>query len=83
MSLWQHLMINVFLIILVVMAICALEVKNLINSVIMLAVFSLVLSIVFYYLKAPDVAMAEAAVGAGVSTVIFVIAIHRTGGGRK
>ena len=76
-------MINVFLIILVVMAICALEVRNLMNSVIMLAVFSLVMSIVFYYLKAPDVAMAEAAVGAGVSTVIFVITIHRTGGGRK
>ena len=53
-------MINVFLLILVVMAICALEVRNLINSVIMLAVFSLVMSIVFYYLKAPDVAMAEA-----------------------
>ena len=76
-------MINVFLLILMVMAICALEVRNLINSVIMLAVFSLVLSIVFYYLKAPDVAMAEAAVGAGVSTVIFVTAIHRTGGGQK
>ena len=76
-------MIGVFLLILVVMAIIALEVKGLINSVIMLAVFSLILSLVFYYLKAPDVAMAEAAVGAGVSTVIFVTAIHRTGGGRE
>lgn len=76
-------MIGVFLLILVAMAIIALEVKGLINSVIMLAVFSLILSLVFYYLKAPDVAMAEAAVGAGVSTVIFVTAIHRTGGGRE
>lgn len=76
-------MINIFLLILVVMAIHALEVKDLINSVIMLAVFSLVMSLVFYYLKAPDVAIAEAAVGAGVSTVVFVTAIHRTGGGRK
>ncbi len=76
-------MINIFLLILMVMAVCALEVKDLINSVIMLAVFSLLMSLVFYYLKAPDVAMAEAAVGAGVSTVVFVIAIHRTGGGRQ
>lgn len=76
-------MINIFLLILVVMAIYALEVNDLINSVIMLAVFSLLMSLVFYYLKAPDVAIAEAAVGAGVSTVVFVTAIHRTGGGRK
>lgn len=76
-------MITIFLLILVAMAICALETNNLINAVIMLAVFSLIMSMVFYYLKAPDVAMAEAAVGAGVSTVIFVIAIHRTGGGGR
>jgi len=75
-------MINVFLLILVVMAVYALEVRDLVNSVIMLAVFSLLMSLVFYYLRAPDVAMAEAAVGAGVSTVIFMTAIHRTGGGR-
>ncbi len=65
------------------MAIWAIEVKDLINAVIMLSVFSLVMSIIFYYLKAPDVAMAEAAVGAGVSTVIFMTAIYRTGGGQK
>ncbi len=76
-------MINVFLFILVTMAIWAIEVKDLINAVIMLSVFSLVMSIIFYYLKAPDVAMAEAAVGAGVSTVIFMTAIYRTGGGQK
>jgi len=75
-------MINVFLLILVVMAVYALEVRDLVNSVIMLAVFSLLMSLVFYYLRAPDVAMAEAAVGAGVSTVIVMTAIHRTGGGR-
>jgi len=75
-------MINVFLLILVVMAVYALELRDLVNSVIMLAVFSLLMSLVFYYLRAPDVAMAEAAVGAGVSTVIFMTAIHRTGGGR-
>ena len=76
-------MINIFLLIMVIVAVCALEVRDLISSVIMLAVFSLLMSLVFYYLKAPDVAMAEAAVGAAVSTVIFVTAIHRTGGARE
>ena len=76
-------MINIFLLIMVIVAVYAIEVRDLISSVIMLAVFSLLMSLVFYYLKAPDVAMAEAAVGAGVSTVIFVTAIHRTGGARE
>ena len=71
-------MINIFLIVLVVMAILVIETKDLINSVIMLAVLSLVMSLVFYYLKAPDVAITEAAVGAGVSTVIFLAAIRKT-----
>ena len=76
-------MINIFLLIMVIVAVYAIEVRDLISSVIMLAVFSLLMSLVFYYLKAPDVAMAEAAVGAAVSTVIFVTAIHRTGGARE
>ena len=71
-------MINIFLLVLVVMAILVIETKDLINSVIMLAVLSLVMSLVFYYLKAPDVAITEAAVGAGVSTVIFLAAIRKT-----
>ncbi|MGO4834718.1 Na(+)/H(+) antiporter subunit B [Rhizobiaceae sp. 2RAB30] len=33
-------------------------------------------------LAAPDVAMAEAAIGSGLSTLIFLYAIRRTGGGR-
>ena len=42
------------------------------------AAFSFLLSIEFYILQAPDVAIAEAAVGAGVSTAIFLIAIRAT-----
>ncbi len=71
-------MINIFLLVLVVMAILVIETKDLVNSVIMLAVLSLIMSLVFYYLKAPDVAITEAAVGAGVSTVIFLAAIRKT-----
>jgi uncharacterized MnhB-related membrane protein len=32
-------------------------------------------------LAAPDVAMAEAAIGSGLATLIFLYAIRRTGGG--
>jgi len=72
-------MLIVFLIMLPVLALVALEIKNLLSAVIVLGAFSLVLSLVFYYLHAPDVAIAEAAIGSGFATVIFLIAIKKRG----
>ncbi len=57
----------------------ALRSRDLIVSVIYLAAMSLVLSAEFYMLQAPDVAIAEAAVGAGLTTAIYVTAIKKTG----
>lgn len=62
--------------VLVVSAFFALWFKDLISSVIAFAVFSLMMALEFYLLQAPDVAMAEAAIGAGLSTTIFVISIR-------
>ena len=62
----------------IISAFFALRFKDLIASVISLAIMSLLLSIEFYILQAPDVAIAEAAVGAGLSTAIYVIAIRKT-----
>lgn len=56
----------------------ALRFKDLLASVISLAIMSLLLSIEFYILQAPDVAIAEAAVGAGLSTAVYVIAIKKS-----
>ena len=72
-------MLIVFLIMLPLLALVALEIKNLLSAVIVLGAFSLVLSLVFYYLHAPDVAIAEAAIGSGFATVIFLIAIKKRG----
>lgn len=75
--------------VLVIAAFFALWFKDLISSVIAFAVFSLMMAVEFYLLQAPDVAMAEAAIGAGLSTTIFVIAIKacsrlkRREGGRE
>lgn len=56
----------------------ALKSKDLLTSVIFLAIMSLLLSAEFYILQAPDVAIAEAAVGAGMTTAIYVIAVNKT-----
>ncbi len=52
--------------------------KDLLSSAIAFAAFSLLLSLEFYLLQAPDVAIAEAGIGAGLTTAIFIIAIRAT-----
>ncbi len=59
-------------------AFMALKVRDLLVSVVYLAAMSLMLSVEFYLLHAPDVAIAEAAVGAGLTTAIFMMAIRKT-----
>jgi uncharacterized MnhB-related membrane protein len=43
------------------------------------SVVSLALSVLFVVLQAPDVALAEAAVGAGISSVILALTLRRVG----
>lgn len=58
-------------------AIIAIEIRELIAAVAMLGLVSLVVSIYFLILQAPDVAMTEASIGAGLSVAIFVYAFRR------
>lgn len=69
---------QIIIILLIILGILSLQFKDLLNAVISLAIFSLLSSLLFYYLHAPDVAIAEAAVGAGVATVIFIAVIGKT-----
>ncbi len=59
-------------------ALIALTKKDLLASVVSLAIMSALMATEFYLLQAPDVAIAEAAVGAGLTTAIYVIAINKT-----
>jgi uncharacterized MnhB-related membrane protein len=56
----------------------ALYLKDLVASVIAAGVLSLFASILYLVLQAPDVALTEAAIGAGLSTMIFLLAIKKT-----
>ncbi len=51
--------------------------KKLLSSIIAMGLVSLGVSGLFFFLQAPDVAITEAAIGAGLSTAIFVIALKR------
>lgn len=63
---------------LVIAAVVAMGTKNLVSAAIMVGVVSLHVSYIFLRMNAPDVAMTEAAIGAGLTTVIFLVAIRRT-----
>ena len=66
------------LIIIICTAYAAIKFKDLLAAVISLAIMSLLLSLEFYILQAPDVAIAEAAIGAGLTTAIYILAIRGT-----
>ena len=62
----------------VVSAIGAVQVRDLLASVVLLSAFSLFMCLLWTELGAVDVAFTEAAVGAGVTTVFFVITVYKT-----
>ncbi len=70
---------------LVVLAVLTVTARRLMSGAVCLAGFSLMLALEFYVLEAPDVAVAEAGIGAGLTTAILVLAIWATrkGGARK
>ena len=71
-------MTTILLILIVALAIYALSCSDLLHGVIAMSAISLLSAVLFYILQAPDVAITEAAVGTGVSTVIFVWALRHS-----
>ena len=67
-----------FLLLMVVCAVAALRVKDLLAAVIIFGAFSFFSAAFFVVQDALDVAFTEAAVGAVITTVFFVCAIRRT-----
>jgi uncharacterized MnhB-related membrane protein len=62
----------------VAVAIAALQVKDLLSAAILFGAYSLLLCLMWAQMGAVDVAFTEAAVGAGVATVLFFATVLRT-----
>jgi len=62
----------------VVAAIGAIAVKDLLGSAILFGAYSFMMCLLWAIMGAVDVAFTEASVGAGVSTVFLVAAVFRT-----
>lgn len=59
-----------------VLAVCL---RNLVAAAISAGLASLFAAVCYVLLAAPDVAMAEAAIGSGLSTIIILYALRKTG----
>jgi len=68
----------VFFIVLVITALIALTVRNLLTAVVTLSAFSFCSALLYVVMGAVDVGFTEAVVGGGVSGVLFVVLIFRT-----
>ena len=68
------------LILLGFLVVCAISVsfsRNLLNSILIYMSYSLVMSIIWVCLESPDLAITEAAVGAGVTSILFFATLKK------
>ncbi|GAA4060634.1 hydrogenase subunit MbhD domain-containing protein [Amphibacillus indicireducens] len=68
----------ILILFLIVVAIAVERTKDLLSAVVIFASYGLVMSILWLLLRAPDVAMTEAAIGVGITTNLFIVVISRT-----
>lgn len=54
--------------------------KRLMNTVLIYAAFGVMMSALWMLLRAPDLAITEAAVGAGVTSILFFLTLKKTKG---
>ena len=67
-------------ILLAFLVVCAISVsfsRNLLNSILIFMSYSLVMSIIWILLESPDLAITEAAVGAGVTSLLFFVTLKK------
>ena len=73
-------MVTLRIILLLFLIVCAVAVsfsKRLLTSVVIYMAFSLVMAVIWLILESPDLAVTEAAVGAGVTGMLFYILLKK------
>lgn len=67
----------ILLLFLLVCAVSAALTKKLLMSVVIFMGYSLVMSLIWMLLQSPDLAITEAAVGAGVTSILFFVSLRK------
>lgn len=74
------------IILLICLIVCAVSVaftKDLLTSIIIFMSYSLIMCVIWILLQSPDLAITEAAVGAGVTSILFFITLKKINAIRK
>ena len=74
------------IILLICLIVCAVSVaftKDLLTSIVIFMSYSLIMAVIWVLLQSPDLAITEAAVGAGVTSVLFFVTLKKIHAVRK
>ena len=73
----MSIIVQLMLLFLIVCAIAVCLTKDLLTSVVIYMAYSMIMSVVWIILESPDLAITEAAVGAGVTSLLFFLALKK------
>lgn len=68
------------ILLLLCLIVCAVSVafaKNLLTSIVIFMSYSLIMCVIWVLLQSPDLAITEAAVGAGVTSILFFVTLKK------
>ncbi len=73
-------MVEFTIFLLIILILCAVMVaftRNILTAIIIFMAYSLIMSVIWMIIESPDLAITEAAVGAGVTSLLFFVALKR------
>jgi len=73
----------ILLLVLLVVAVAALEVKSSLGAIVLLGAYSFMMAGLFSALAAVDVALTEASLGAALTTILYLLALRHLEGRKK
>lgn len=73
----MEILMSLLFIVLIVCAIYVCVAKNLLTSIVVFMAYSVIMSIIWMVIESPDLAITEAAVGAGVTSVLFFVTLKK------
>ncbi len=71
----------ILLVLLIVCAVAGNVVRDLLQSVIIFMAYSSIMAVIWILMESPDLGITEAAVGAGVSGILFLMTLKKIGHG--
>ena len=67
----------ILLALIIICAVATVFTKRLLTAVVIYMSFSLIMSIIWVLLQAPDLAITEAAVGAGITSILYFVTLEK------